>query len=57
MELTSSRNQFWVLEFGVFTDTQLAKKGLTVFRSRLQKILGVLVAAHVEFGIYNYPLL
>lgn len=57
LELTSSRNQFWVLEFGVFTDTQLAKKGLTVFRSRLQKILGVLVAAHVEFGIYNYPLL
>lgn len=34
-----------------------AKGGFTAFRRGLQKVfLGVLVAAHTEFGIYNYPL-
>lgn len=48
-----SRNHLWVIEFWVYPVIQLAKEGLTVFRSRLQKILGVLVVAQIEFGIYN----
>lgn len=50
------RNHSWAREFGLFTDSMGKRRIYCIQKRTTESLPRVLVAAHTEFGIYNYLL-